>query len=800
MTYKDQTASYDGIIYALRVSNDYIYVGGATTLTVRQYQKSDMAYVGQTASYGGIIYDITDDGTYIYAVGATTQRIRQYWRVNLTYRQQSEAYGGTIQCIDNNGDYISIGGATTLKVRQYWKSNMTRRQESGTYGGIIYDIKHDSNFMYVGGATDIRVRKLPINNIASVKKTISYGGDVRALIQDSDYVYAAGATTLTVRKYQKSDMLYLTQSASYGATLYALAQDEDFIYAGGLTTQTVQQYWKTNMTTRATSAVYGGTIWALDTDDTYVYAGGATTQTVRRYWKSNMTYKDETPSYGGIIYAIRVDGTYIYVGGATTNRVYIYWKSNMTYKGQANTYGGIIYALLLDDNYVYAAGATTQRVRQYWQENLTYIQQSASYGNTLYALTQDNEFIYTGGTQSSPNRAVWQIWKNNMTKKDQSPDYGGIIYALAWDRKEDLVPWMKWNNANNPDTTYSWNWSFDFLNGTGYYEFYSIGKTFGESDELAPSVADAICYYLIINTPPVLTNETPKNASINIDLNPILSIQVNDSEGQLMNITWYWGEDESCPYLIGTNSSIGNSTYFMTNDNNFSAKSKTYYWRITVNDGNGGWTNITFHFKTIGINKEIISKEKTAYSLEISADSTVLYGFINNVNVTTPIDTNWHYVVLTYDGTTIKLYEDGELKNSTTLIGNIPTNNNDLMFGDRLTGTLDELRVSSVARSSGWINTTYKMTNSPASFIKVEAEQNQQYTYLRIKIKNTGSTTIKTLDSTILINGTDKSFIQIQPCLYPLKETNIFVNVSVAGSKRNKFITGNGITYYEGYG
>ncbi|MDH7517740.1 MAG: LamG domain-containing protein, partial [Candidatus Thermoplasmatota archaeon] len=361
--------------------------------------------------------------------------------------------------------------------------------------------------------------------------------------------------------------------------------------------------------------------------------------------------------------------------------------------------------------------------------------------------------------------------------------------------------WTKWNNASNPDIdpwiTCSWN--FNFPNGTGYYEFYSIAADNTSNTELAPSVADAICCYLITNTPPVLTNETPKNASIDIELNPILSIQVNDSEGQLMNITWYWGIDSSCPNFIGTNNSVTNGTYYMTNDNNFSIKGQTYYWRVVVNDGNGGWTNNTFHFKTTSANKEIISKEKTAYSLEINADGTMLYGFINNTNVTTSVDTNWHHVVLTYDGITIKLYIDGKLKNSTTLIGNIPTNNNDLLIGKRLTGALDEIRVSAIARSKEWINTTYKMIISPESFITVEKEQNQQYTYLKIKIKNTGSTTIKTQDTTILINGTDKSFIKIQPYLYPLKETSIFINVSVAGSKRNKFITGNGITKYEGY-
>ncbi|MCX6667835.1 MAG: DUF2341 domain-containing protein [Euryarchaeota archaeon] len=395
---------------------------------------------------------------------------------------------------------------------------------------------------------------------------------------------------------------------------------------------------------------------------------------------------------------------------------------------------------------------------------------------------------FKGGNESSD-------WIQDMWQID-------TVLLHTWNDTNDSLGcnWRIWSDASNPDTAFPWSWNFNFPNGTGYYEFYSIGKKVGYEDELAPSVADAICHYFIPNMPPVLTNETPKNASTNINLNPILSIQVNDSEGQLMNITWYWGTDSSCPNFIGTNNSIDNGTYFMTNDNNFSAKGQTYYWRLTVNDGSGGWTNITFHFKTTGVNKEIISKEKTAYSLEISADSTMLYGFINNTNVTTPIDTNWHYVVLTYDGTTIKLYEDGKLKNSTTLIGNIPTNNNDLMLGDRLTGTLDELRISAIARSPEWINATYKMTSSPTSFIEVESEQNQQHTYLNITIENTGSTTIKTQDCTLLINGTKTSFVCIQTCFYPLKETNIFVNVSAVGSKRNKFITGNGIIDYEGYG
>jgi len=311
----------------------------------------------------------------------------------------------------------------------------------------------------------------------------------------------------------------------------------------------------------------------------------------------------------------------------------------------------------------------------------------------------------------------------------------------TWDAIENYSDggWIEWVNSTNPDESSPWNWDFEFPNGTGYYEFYSIGKKSGLSDETVPGSADAICHYQAPNDAPVLSNESPTNGSTGISLNPTLSIQVNDSDEDKMNITWYWGTDSSCPHFIGTNSSVSNGTYYMDNDNNFSSSGQTYYWRVVVNDGNGGWTNETYHFKTIGVNKEIISKEKTAYALEMSQDGKTLYGYVNGTNVTTSIDTQWHYVVLTYDGNTLTIYKDGEQKNSTNLVGSIPTNAIDLILGTNLSGTLDEVRVSNTARSAAWINTSYKMTNSPTTFISVEPEQNQQYTYLSITIKNTGS-------------------------------------------------------------
>ena len=216
---------------------------------------------------------------------------------------------------------------------------------------------------------------------------------------------------------------------------------------------------------------------------------------------------------------------------------------------------------------------------------------------------------------------------------------------------------------------------------------------------------------------PILSNENPENQSIGISLNPTLSIQVNHSDGLQMNITWYWGTDSSCTNLIGYNVSANNGTYSQPDTgSNFSLNSQTYYWKVVVNDTQNEWTNETYHFTTMGHNKMIIDKGQSAYSLQFHPDGTDIYGYINGNAVTSNIDTEWHYVVLTYDGANIKLYKDGALVDSKEHSDPIQTNELHLNLAEYLTGTIDEVRISNIARSAAWINTTYQNTNNPATF------------------------------------------------------------------------------------
>jgi RHS repeat-associated protein len=85
----------------------------------------------------------------------------------------------------------------------------------------------------------------------------------------------------------------------------------------------------------------------------------------------------------------------------------------------------------------------------------------------------------------------------------------------------------------------------------------------------------------------------------------------------------------------------------------------------------------------------------------------------------------WHYLVTTYDGSTLRLFVDGVDSADTAASGSITYNTaEDLALGQRspyssgeyLPGNLDELRISAIARSADWITTEYNDQKSPSIF------------------------------------------------------------------------------------
>lgn len=94
-------------------------------------------------------------------------------------------------------------------------------------------------------------------------------------------------------------------------------------------------------------------------------------------------------------------------------------------------------------------------------------------------------------------------------------------------------------------------------------------------------------------------------------------------------------------------------------------------------------------------------------------------------SLTTVSDNLFHHVCGTWDGITVRIYVDGELKNSVAFSGTLRNNQSNKAFIGRgenasanyFAGTIDEVRLSPVARSADWIRATYDSQKPGATFL-----------------------------------------------------------------------------------
>jgi len=236
----------------------------------------------------------------------------------------------------------------------------------------------------------------------------------------------------------------------------------------------------------------------------------------------------------------------------------------------------------------------------------------------------------------------------------------------------DVVQWpcsINWNlytNDTNPDENSPWNWSFEFPNGTGYYEFYSIGRISGENNETAPDIADARCYY---NPLPTQHDEGPANSSTSINITPQLNVTVDDIDDE--TLTAYWISNSSGSWMVfGANNSIDTSSgaeNIKQTNSNFSDWGATYWWSVNVTD-DVSWSNVTYHFTTNFVstinnpgpaNQSSDLNTTPICNITVSSDvdgGTVNVSFYENttgvwklqqtnssVDVTTPSNVIWNY-------------------------------------------------------------------------------------------------------------------------------------------------------------
>jgi len=127
----------------------------------------------------------------------------------------------------------------------------------------------------------------------------------------------------------------------------------------------------------------------------------------------------------------------------------------------------------------------------------------------------------------------------------------------------------------------------------------------------------------VIQHPPELSNENPSNTETGVALTPQLSITCNDTDGEQMDIYWYWYNDSSSSWVqFGYNQST-NGTFYQDNSN-FSSYNTRYNWSMNVTDGTD-WTNETYYFDTDAITFNPISLVPADVLLNSTGSGAITY-------------------------------------------------------------------------------------------------------------------------------------------------------------------------------
>ena len=354
----------------------------------------------------------------------------------------------------------------------------------------------------------------------------------------------------------------------------------------------------------------------------------------------------------------------------------------------------------------------------------------------------------------------------NFYVENKFDETGFVTLRLRWDHSTSEVYYYNIFRRNQDN-------SLTYLGGTANNAYFvpfvkyeqgdstvsilvqTVGNEFGESDFAETS-------FEWFSLPGIATNPSPENGDTLLVKNPMLGWTPGNGS---TSYDIYLGATNPPLFLANTTSNSfqteilnSNTSYFWRVD----CKNQYYttegeVWSFTtgnsiadtngfalqfdgtddfLNCGNGNslqitgnkitleaWINVN-EFKSQPFAGSVIVKDQgsnsSGYMIRCGGNGVINFNIGNGSwhEINTPVNSvqlnNWHHVATTYDGTSMKIYVDGELAaqmNSAFTIGN--ANNSNLLIGDSpgfpgrvFNGKIDEVRIWNVARTQSEIQTT----------------------------------------------------------------------------------------------
>ena len=126
----------------------------------------------------------------------------------------------------------------------------------------------------------------------------------------------------------------------------------------------------------------------------------------------------------------------------------------------------------------------------------TYSYVVKAYNATGWSSSATYNFVLQDTTSPSSSVDAMTYWhKAAVVVTATATDNYALANVSLWYRySSDNATWGSWTFFSK-DTTPPWQWTFNFPNGEGYYEFYSIANDTAGNTEAAPGTADEIAAY-----------------------------------------------------------------------------------------------------------------------------------------------------------------------------------------------------------------------------------------------------------------------------------------------------------------
>ncbi len=349
-----------------------------------------------------------------------------------------------------------------------------------------------------------------------------------------------------------------------------------------------------------------------------------------------------------------------------TKSLYLKWNSSLTYKLQVKSRTGQYNAPVTlfvrigtlnsgqekqTKMYWYDADQATYYFDSYddapfgeaWATNPSYMVNGNENNHASTGVDGDIELCNSNsctgtdlGTISLVELRVKSYYSSGQRDTILRPSFGGTTDGLDYPYQTTVMDtWSQWFDiTRDPFAPPSWGWSdVDNLDCDVEAENAPMGPPF----TLYCSKVEIRVTYTG-NNPPVISAPSPVDNSENVSLTPMLSINVSDPEGDSMTISWLSNSSGSWQ-VFGTNSSVGNGTYYQIMSN-ASENGQWWYWKVNVSDGTDYAVSSVYKFYT-GVQSKIKNTGSTNIKgyllIELQYYENNSWIFVDDaVNETTP--------------------------------------------------------------------------------------------------------------------------------------------------------------------